>query len=94
MTNQPLSNNIIKTTMNRLKTQTLSASRGRTRAVGTLALMLLAGGQPAQALNYYWDTTSPIETAGFGTAGGTWGTDALWSDSNAGTATWGRSIFR
>ncbi len=43
----------------------------------------------ASATTYYWDNTSPIETTGFGTAGGTWGTDAKWSTSSAGTATSG-----
>lgn len=44
-----------------------------------------------QAATYYWDNTTPIEASGFGTAGGTWGTDALWSISNAGTANTGTS---
>jgi autotransporter-associated beta strand protein len=43
----------------------------------------------AQADTYYWDNTFPIEAAGFGIAGGTWGTDALWSLSSAGTDTSG-----
>ena len=41
----------------------------------------------ASATTYYWDNTSPIETTGFGTAGGTWGTDAKWSTSNTGVVT-------
>lgn len=37
---------------------------------------------------YYFDNTSPIGTAGFGTLNGSW-TDSKWSDSSAGTATTG-----
>jgi autotransporter-associated beta strand protein len=51
-----------------------------------MAILGIAAG-PAQALSYYWDTDSPIETAGFGTAGGTWGTNLYWSDSSDGTGT-------
>ena len=40
---------------------------------------------PALAATYYWDTTSPIEAAGFGTATGTWGANSSWSTSSAGT---------
>lgn len=49
------------------------------------AIMILCG--TAQATTYYWDNTSPIESNGFGTAGGTWGVDAFWSTSNQGTTT-------
>ena len=55
--------------------------------VSAIAAMLAT--QSAHAGTYYWDVTSPIETAGFGTAGGTWGTDLYWSTSNAGTSTLG-----
>jgi autotransporter-associated beta strand protein len=37
----------------------------------------------ALAVPYYWDSNST--TAGFGTATGTWGSDAFWSTSSAGT---------
>lgn len=50
------------------------------------ATVALLGGQ-AHATSYYWDCTSPIESAGFGTASGTWGTSNFWSTSNAGTLT-------
>ena len=50
------------------------------------AAVALLGGK-AHATTYYWDCTSPIEAAGFGTAGGTWRTDLLWSTSSAGTIT-------
>ncbi len=56
---------------------------------GTLLLssitLALFASSIAQADTYYWDNTSPIEDAGFGTAGGTWGSDAFWSASSAGT---------
>jgi len=48
-----------------------------------LAVLALVAVQPAQAATYYWDTNDT--TAGFGTAGGTWGTNVYWSTSNAGT---------
>ena len=38
--------------------------------------------QAAHAANYYWDTDSI--TAGFGTAGGTWGSSANWSTDDSG----------
>ena len=38
--------------------------------------------QMAQAATYYWDTNGA--TAGFGTAGGTWGTDVYWSTDDGG----------
>lgn len=47
----------------------------------TLALLTSPA---AQAVAYYWDNTTPIETLGFGTAAGTWGTDAFWSASTTG----------
>ena len=50
-----------------------------------VAGLVLALAGSAQAATYYWDKTSPMSTAGFGTAGSTWGTDAYWSASNAGT---------
>ena len=52
---------------------------------------MLALGTSAQATPYYWDNTSPIETSGFGTAGGTWGTEAKWSTSSTGDVTPGFS---
>ena len=45
--------------------------------------------QAAYAGTYYWDTTDPIQDAGFGNAGGTWGSDESWSDSKAGTSAFG-----
>jgi fibronectin-binding autotransporter adhesin len=39
----------------------------------------------AHAATYYWDTNG--NTAGFGSASGTWGTSAFWSTSTAGTGT-------
>jgi len=45
----------------------------------------ILGGTVARASNYYWDTNST--TAGFGTAGGTWGTDTDWSTDGTGVAT-------
>ena len=49
--------------------------------------LILAGvvaSQPAQALTYFWDNNNT--TAGFGTAGGVWGTDAFWTTSATGVA--------
>jgi autotransporter-associated beta strand protein len=40
------------------------------------------GTGPVFAETYYWDTNGI--TSGFGTAGGTWGTDAFWSTNSAG----------
>ena len=68
-----------------------STSSTRSRFLGVLVVLALVAvgvaglAGTAQAVTYYWDATSPIETAGFGTASGTWGTDANWSASNAGT---------
>ena len=45
-------------------------------------LLLAALPQAAHAATYYWDNNSI--TAGFGTAGGTWGTDAFWSTDDSG----------
>jgi autotransporter-associated beta strand protein len=52
--------------------------------LSTITLALFAT-SAAQADTYYWDNTSPIEDAGFGSASGTWGTDAFWSASSVGT---------
>ena len=50
------------------------------------ALLLLAAlPQAAHAGLYYWDTDGI--TAGFGTAGGTWGSSAFWSTDDSGAAT-------
>jgi autotransporter-associated beta strand protein len=49
------------------------------------AAVFVAGN--AHAGIYYWDNTSPIETSGFGTAGGTWGSEAKWSASATGDVT-------
>ncbi|MDH4444694.1 MAG: hypothetical protein QE267_06160, partial [Akkermansiaceae bacterium] len=54
-----------------------------------MIVALAATSHPALAANYYWDTTSPIQTLGYGTASGTWGSDSFWSLSNNGTATTG-----
>lgn len=48
------------------------------------ALCSLALATSAHAVNYYWDTDG--STAGFGTASGTWGSDAFWNDSTSGGA--------
>jgi autotransporter-associated beta strand protein len=53
------------------------------------AIAAMLATHAAHAGTYYWDVTSPIETAGFGTAGGTWGTHLYWSTSNDGTSTTG-----
>jgi len=53
----------------------------------TSAIAAMLATRAAQADTYYSDNTSPIETASFGTAGGTWGSTAFWSTSNAGTTT-------
>lgn len=53
----------------------------------TSAIAAMLASRAAQADTYYSDNTSPIETAGFGTAGSTWGSSAFWSTSNAGTTT-------
>ena len=45
-------------------------------------LLLAALPQAAHADSYYWDADSI--TAGFGAAGGTWGTDAFWSTDDSG----------
>jgi len=55
------------------------------RSVGFVLMLTMGLGGNAWAATYYWDTNG--STAGFGTAGGTWGTSADWSTSNAGTAT-------
>jgi|GEM_PF-4331767 len=48
------------------------------------ALLLLAAlPQASRAANYYWDTNGA--TAGFGSAGGTWGTDTNWSTDDSGS---------
>ena len=57
-----------------------------TAIAGMLAL------HSASAETYYWDKTDPIEAAGFGSAGGTWGVDAFWSLSSAGTDATGFDI--
>ena len=49
------------------------------------ALALLALPQMAHAGLYYWDVNG--NTAGYGTAGGTWGSDANWSTDDSGTVT-------
>ena len=53
------------------------------------AIAAMLATQAAHADTYYWDATSPIENAGFGTAAGTWGTNLYWSTSNDGTSTTG-----
>ena len=50
----------------------------------TSITLALFASPAAQAVTYYWDTTSPIEAVGFGSAGGTWGSDADWSASSTG----------
>ncbi len=47
-------------------------------------LMLVSGLRTAQAATLYWDNNST--TAGFGTAGGTWGTEQKWSTDITGVA--------
>jgi len=49
-------------------------------AIG-LTLAALAAGT-GRAATYYWDANGT--TAGFGTAGGTWGTSQYWSTDNTG----------
>ena len=68
------------------KDSAFRSCRMRTLLVAAVAHFL---GGNAHATSYYWDCTTPIESAGFGTAGGTWGTDLRWSGSNAGTSTTG-----
>lgn len=54
--------------------------------VATLVTALLISGSPVSAGLQYWDNNGT--TVGFGTAGGTWGTDAFWnSDSTGGAGT-------
>lgn len=50
----------------------------------TSITLALFASPTAQAVTYYWDTTSPIEAVGFGSAGATWGSDADWSASSTG----------
>ena len=68
-----------------MKTRTRVTARRASLILIAVAVLALAAVQSARAATYYWDTNDT--TAGFGTAGGTWGTNAYWSTSNAGTAT-------
>jgi fibronectin-binding autotransporter adhesin len=62
------------------------------RSVSRLAISLpiaaLLASPALQAATFYWDGTSPVSTAGFGTAGGTWAEDNTtsfnWTTSNTG----------
>jgi len=53
------------------------------RPAALAAVIGLCLGQAAHAATYYWDTND--STAGFGSASGTWGTDAFWSTDLTGT---------
>ena len=52
-----------------------------------LALVSLLAAASAQAAILYWDGTSPLETPGFGTANGIWGSNAYWTTSTNGSST-------
>ena len=56
--------------------------RVRNVCVAALAIAALGWSGMAQAGPFYWDTNST--TAGFGTAGGTWGTSADWNSDPTG----------
>ena len=58
-------------------------------AAAAAAWCMACAATTVSAATYYWDNTTPMSASGFGTAGGVWGTDALWSTSNVGTATSG-----
>ncbi|MCE9553743.1 MAG: autotransporter-associated beta strand repeat-containing protein [Planctomycetes bacterium] len=61
-----------------------SARHWRSALLGAVMLAsLLASGSAAQATIYYWDNNGV--TAGFGTAGGTWGTSTNWNTSGTGS---------
>lgn len=49
-------------------------------AVGALSFA-----RTTSAATIYWDTTSPIATAGLGTTSGTWGSDLFWTTSSGGS---------
>ncbi len=55
------------------------------RSVALSATLVLCLGQAAHAAVYYWDPNGS-GAAGFGTAGGTWGTDAFWNTDILGGA--------
>ena len=60
------------------------------RILGAFMLALLYG-RSVQAAPYYWDANGAAD--GFGTAGGTWGTDSYWNNSNTGgSGTFGTTI--
>ena len=52
------------------------------RSAALAASIVLCLGQAAHAETYFWDNNST--TAGFGTAGNTWGTDAFWTTDFSG----------
>ena len=47
-----------------------------------LAAFFSFAARSAEAYTYYWDTNGT--TTGFGTASGTWGTDAWWNTDSTG----------
>jgi len=57
---------------------------GKTRIAALVVAAWAAFACPAHAATYYWDTNGT--TAGFGTASGTWGTDAWWNTDVSGGA--------
>ena len=59
----------------------MKKSRNLAGSIAAL-LFITALPQAARAANYYWDTNGA--TAGFGSAGGTWGTDTNWSTDDSG----------
>lgn len=61
------------------------------KRVASLALLIASAWCSSReaVAQLYWDNTNPMSTSGFGTAGGTWGTDALWSTSSTGVASSG-----